>query len=157
MMRATALAAAALVASLALAGCSDDGDRSEESFCAELGEVRGIDAALASLEPEELAGAVEDLEALSDVAPEEIRSEVEELVAAVAGIVEFVTTATGDPMDAAEEALRSQEARRAQVERAGAALTAYAEETCDVELGSTTTTTTPTVPVAPPSSVTGLD
>jgi len=150
LLRTRLLRSAALVAvvSVVAAACSQT-KRSTEAFCEQLEVAASFDEALVRLDPDELATAYPELESLGDVAPKEIVDEVDELIAAAGAVVESVSTATDDPTDAAEQALRDQQDRLAQIERAGRAVQSYARQQCNIDLGSTTTTPLPEPTAAP--------
>ncbi len=133
------------------ASCSDD-DGSAEDFCAQITGLPALESVLSRFseaDPEQLADSIararrayRDLEA---AAPGEIRSETATVVDLVDDILDAVDRHPDDPQAAADE-LRSAMDEHPDVEPARAAVAAYAEAECDVELDPTLGTSTTRAP-----------
>jgi hypothetical protein len=143
---------ASCVAALALAvvsACSAS-SRGPEAFCSRL--QRDHDKLVSGVVDAKTAkAAVDSYKSLDGVAPEAIRTEWHQLALLVQAAADLDTTAT-----TAQEALVQQAYSAAP---AAETVTAYARQTCGVDLGAPTATTTPavttgptTVPASPPST-----
>jgi hypothetical protein len=141
------------VAGLALvvvAGCSGS-SRGPEAFCSRL--QRDHDKLVTGVvDPKTAKAAVDGYKALDGLAPEAIRTEWHQLALLVEAAADFDVTAT-----TAQEALVQQAYSAAP---AAETVTAYARQTCGVELSAPAATTTPavttgpttTLPTAPPGT-----
>jgi hypothetical protein len=133
---ASCLAGLALVA---LSACSGS-NRGPEAFCSRLQRERDK-LVTGVVDPKTAQSAVDGYKALDGLAPEAIRTEWHQLALLVESASELDPTAT-----TAQEALVQQAYSAAP---AAETVTAYARQTCGVDLSAPTATTTPAVTTGP--------
>jgi hypothetical protein len=137
---ASCLAGLAVVTISACSGSS----RGPEAFCSRL--QRDRDKLVTGVvDPKTAQAAVDGYKSLDGVAPEAIRTEWHQLALLIEAAADFDATAT-----TAQEALVQQAYSAAP---AAETVTAYARQTCGVELSATAATTTPAVTTGPTTTV----
>lgn len=120
-------------------GCSDDSG-SEAAFCTEVRRAPALDAVLsgfATADPTELGHRLDEAGdaygRLRDAAPDEIDGDTDQVVDLVDAVIDAVREEGSDP-EAVADQLRTVMVDHTGAEEAAQAVSAYADEHCDVQL-----------------------
>ncbi|MCU1372228.1 MAG: hypothetical protein JWO77_3422 [Ilumatobacteraceae bacterium] len=141
-LRTVATALAALLAAGALAACTSDSG-SAEDFCAQVKQVPSLETVLSRFseaDPDVLQDRIDKArnayDGLAAAAPDEIGDETDQVVSLVDAILSAVEENPADPAKAAAQ-LRTAMADHKGVDADRAAVAAYAQQECDVQLDAT--------------------
>ena len=139
-----ALAAAVLLTTSTLAGCTSDSGSTEE-FCTQVEKVPALESALARFSEtdpdiltDRIAKARDSYDALAEAAPPEIADETEQVVSLVHAILDAVEEHPTDPAKASAQ-LRKAMADHEAVDADRAKVAAFAQDECGVQLDATLT------------------
>jgi hypothetical protein len=144
----TALLGAGALASAACSGAGgEETEPDKAEFCDRLTAAAGLTLAFDQLDLAALRVLVPDLESAVPVAPPEIQGAAGDVAGYARAVLDRWEAA--DPLDAeaAADAFRDLDSRRAEVEAAGVELEEYARAECDLDLRNPPTSST-TVPPA---------